>query len=232
MLGAMRLATRMRSAVAKSAALPTRSTSPLRLLSSTATSIEQQYATPLRWMHWIYAGGMLTVVGTVKASPNPHGPTFMGTKGETKGTLMLIHKSTAVLLTALIVPRILLRVATKVPENLPSIVAPAALEHAGHKAVMAAWYGFMLFMPATGIAMGYYGGKGIPFYGVYTIPGKSDKTKEDGAFAGRMFKLHKEWGGYMANYMLPLHVGAAFAHFARGHTIFARVNPFVTLPPK
>ena len=26
-------------------------------------------------------------------------------------------------------------------------------------------YGFMLFMPISGITMGYFGGKGLPFYG-------------------------------------------------------------------
>lgn len=38
--------------------------------------------------------------------------------------------------------------------------------------------------------MGYYGGKGVPFFGLYTFPGASDDSK-DGAFAGRFFKLHK-----------------------------------------
>ena len=36
--------------------------------------------------------------------------------------------------------------------------------------------------------MGYYGGKGVPFFGVYTFPGKADKTKEDGKFAGTVRK--------------------------------------------
>ena len=52
-------------------------------------------------------------------------------------------------------------------------------------------YTFMLGMPTTGFAMGYYGGKGVPFYGLFTIPGKADKTEEDGKFAGQMFKWHK-----------------------------------------
>ena len=33
-----------------------------------------------------------------------------------------------------------------------------------------ALYGFMTVMPATGIAMGYYGGKGLPFFNT-TLPG-------------------------------------------------------------
>jgi 1,2-dihydroxy-3-keto-5-methylthiopentene dioxygenase len=37
----------------------------------------------------------------------------------------------------------------------------------------------MLIMPASGIAMGYYGGKGLPFFGV-TLPGvvKTDENKK------------------------------------------------------
>jgi cytochrome b561 len=36
----------------------------------------------------------------------------------------------------------------------------------------------MIIMPASGIAMGYYGGKGLPFFGT-TIPGvvKTDENK-------------------------------------------------------
>jgi cytochrome b561 len=39
-------------------------------------------------------------------------------------------------------------------------------------------YGFMVIMPASGITMGYYGGKGLPFFGT-TIPGvvKTDENK-------------------------------------------------------
>eukprot|EP00310_Coccolithus_braarudii_P019455 CAMPEP_0183357648 /NCGR_PEP_ID=MMETSP0164_2-20130417/46909_1 /TAXON_ID=221442 /ORGANISM="Coccolithus pelagicus ssp braarudi, Strain PLY182g" /LENGTH=239 /DNA_ID=CAMNT_0025531319 /DNA_START=57 /DNA_END=776 /DNA_ORIENTATION=- len=187
---------------------------------STATVV-QMYTKPVQWMHWVYAAGMLTVLGTVKASQWTTGETFLGTKGQTKGTLMLIHKSTAVILTALIVPRILLKAVSKVPAHLPG----SALEHLAANVSHTAFYGFMLFMPATGIAMGWFGGKGVPFYGLYMFPGKPDKTKEDGQFAGKMFKWHKQAGQFMY-YLVPLHVGAAGLHVVRGHPIFTRMNPF------
>eukprot|EP00967_Tisochrysis_lutea_P013196 scaffold14722_cov32-Tisochrysis_lutea.AAC.1 len=51
------------------------------------------------------------------------------------------------------------------------------LINAGH----AALYGALFFMPLSGFAMGYYGGKGVPFYGLFTIPGKTEgRTPEDG----------------------------------------------------
>jgi cytochrome b561 len=49
---------------------------------------------------------------------------------------------------------------------------------AGHLAL----YGFMVIMPATGIAMGMYGGKGLPFFWT-TIPGFEEKN---GKLAGQV----------------------------------------------
>jgi cytochrome b561 len=196
--------------------------SRLARLCSAASAVEEQYARPLQWMHWAYAGGFLTVMGTVLASQKTTGPTFLGTKGQTKGTLMMIHKSTAVLLTAAFVPRLALRLASAAPKALPV----SSLEHAAASASHFALYGFMLLMPATGMSMGYYGGKGVPFFGLYTIPGKSaeTKTKEDGQFAGQMFKAHKQIGSVLW-YMVPLHIAGAVQHAVRGHTIFTRINP-------
>ena len=45
-----------------------------------------------------------------------------------------------------------------------------------------ALYGFMTIMPATGIAMGMYGGKGLPFFWT-TIPGFENKN---GKLAGQV----------------------------------------------
>jgi len=201
-------------------ALRFRLPAPIRRLSTAASNVETQYAKSIQWMHWIYAGGFLTVMGTVLASQQTTGDTFLGSKGKTKGTLMMIHKSTAVILGALIVPRILLRLTSKLPQALP-VSTP---EHLAANASHAAVYGFMLGMPATGFAMGYYGGKGVPFFGLYTIPGKADKTKEDGQFAGKMFKWHKQAGAWLW-YLIPLHVGGALQHSLRGHAIWSRINP-------
>jgi len=189
-------------------------------MSTEAAAIEESYAVPLKWMHWVYAGGFLTVMGTVLASQQTTGPTFLGTKGKTKGTLMMIHKSTAVVLTALVLPRVALRAFTVAPKSLPGNF----LEHLAANASHVAFYGFMVAMPATGLSMGYFGGKGVPFYGLYTFPGKADKTKEDGQLAGRMFTWHKWLGGFLW-YLVPVHVGGATLHWMRGHSIFTRIVP-------
>jgi 1,2-dihydroxy-3-keto-5-methylthiopentene dioxygenase len=90
----------------------------------------------------------------------------------------------------------------------------------GAKITHYALYGFMVVMPVTGITMGYFGGKGLPFF--YTaLPG----GEKNGAVAGQAFKIHKLAGTY-GKYLIPLHVGAAGQHAVRGHSIFYRVNPF------
>ncbi len=193
---------------------------PLARLCSGAAHIEEVYAKPLRVLHWAYAGGFLAVMGSVLAAQQTTGDTFLGTKGQTKAKLMNMHKSVAVLLAGAVVPRIGLRLLSKTPKPLPGSFAEHAVANASHTA----FYGFMLFMPASGIAMGYYGGKGVPFFN-YTIPGKPDRTKEDGAFAGQSFKWHK-WAGSWLWYLVPLHVAGAGQHVMRGHNIVARMNPF------
>lgn len=73
---------------------------------------------------------------------------------------MRIHKSFGTLMVALVVPRIALRLATKIPKPLPAPAWQHYAAQAGHVSL----YGVMVFMPVSGIAMGYFGGKGIPFF--------------------------------------------------------------------
>ena len=207
----------------------------LRKLCSAAAPVEEHYAQSIKILHWVMGAAMLTCMGTVKLSQWTTADTWWngyvsanGTKGATKGALMMIHKSTAVLVAAMIVPRVLLRMVTKAPTPLEG----PALEHFAANVSHTALYGFMLAMPATGIAMGYYGGKGVPFYGLYTFPGKGSpgmpaKEKEDGKFAGTMFKWHT-WMGQYIFYLLPVHVGAVGLHTFKGQPILSRVNPFAS----
>lgn len=63
--------------------------------------------------------------------------------------------------------------------RLAPITGTGHIEHAAGTAGHYALYAFMTIMPASGIAMGYYGGKGLPFF-YTTIPG-AEKT--NGAIA-------------------------------------------------
>ncbi len=78
-------------------------------------------------------------------------------------------------------------------------------------------------MPVSGILMGYYGGKGLPFF-YTTIKGAEEPNK---SVAGNAFSVHKQLGVY-GKYLLALHPAAAIGHAARGEAIFARINPFTS----
>ena len=67
----------------------------------------------------------------------------------------------------------------KYPGHLPGT---GPIEGAVSKTSHLALYGFMTIMPVTGIAMGLYGGKGLPFFWT-TIPGFN---KKNGKLAGQV----------------------------------------------
>ena len=68
--------------------------------------------------------------------------------------------------------------------------------------------------------MGYYGGKGLPFFG-YKISGAEVPNKQ---IASNAFKRHKNVGELLT-YFLPLHVGAVGFHFFKGQNILKRILP-------
>ena len=43
------------------------------------------------------------------------------------------------------------------------------------------------------------------------------------------FNIHKQVGIY-GKYLVPLHVAGALQHWARGHAVFSRINPFGDRP--
>lgn len=176
-------------------------------LASEASALEQQYAAPLRYLHWLIAAGTIGAFGFVQAAQR--------SKGADKANYMMLHKSLGLSVLVLTAPRLALRLATKIPAPVPGSAPEQFLAAAGH----AAMYGFLIAMPATGFVMGYYGGKGLPFFGA-TIPGAVEK---DGKLAGRAFKLHKQIGLYY-EYFVPMHVGAVGLHALKGQNIMRRMG--------
>jgi cytochrome b561 len=59
------------------------------------------------------------------------------------------------------------------------LAGASSIEHILAKISHGGLYAFMAIMPASGIAMGYYGGKGLPFF-TTTLPGvvKTDENKK------------------------------------------------------
>ena len=116
--------------------------------------------------------------------------------------------------------------------SLSTIVGTGPVEHKLAQGSHTLLYGFMTIMPASGIAMGYYGGKGLPFFNTSfsgAVPKDDDEKKRNGAIAKQSFGMHKQLGTY-GKYLIPLHVAGAFQHTLRGHAIFSRVNPFRDVP--
>lgn len=168
--------------------------------------------------HWLVAIPAVGCVGSVlKAQQSP--------KGE-KGTWMWRHKSLGLLTGIFVAPRLAYRVFNRAAYKVFPLEG-SKLEHVAADSTHYLLYGFMTIMPASGIAMGYYGGKGLPFF-FTTVPGvvkTPENKKSTGAIAKQSYSIHKQLGTY-GKYLIPLHVGGAFSHYFRGQTIFARINPF------
>ena len=69
----------------------------------------------------------------------------------------------------------------------------------------------MTVMAATGIAMGYYSGKGLPFFFTTVAAG----GPENKSIAGNSYKIHT-FVGHNFKYIVPIHIGASFYHVAKG----------------
>jgi cytochrome b561 len=179
------------------------------------------YTKAASYFHWMAAVPMMGSVATVLVAQNA--------PKEDKGKWMHRHKSFGLLSGMIVAPRFAYRIVNRAAYRIKDVQGNAAWENVAGKLTHYFLYGFMTIMPASGIAMGYYGGKGLPFFGT-TLPGvvKTDENKAStGAIAKRSFQIHKTLGTY-GKFVVPLHAGAAFMHYFRGQTIFTRINPFRT----
>jgi cytochrome b561 len=165
--------------------------------------------------HWLVALPLIGCVGSVlQAQQAPK---------EEKGMWMHRHKSLGLLTAGIVAPRLLYRLLSRSSYNVRNLEGNASWENVAGTLSHYALYAFMIIMPGTGIAMGYYGGKGLPFFNT-TFAGAE---KPDGAIAKNAFNVHKQVGTY-GKYLIPLHIGASGMHWARGQQIFSRINPFRT----
>ena len=126
-------------------------------------------------------------------------------KGEEKWMLYGWHKSTGILLLAIIVLRILWRISNINP-LLPSKMKSheRILAHLGHFAL----YVCMIGLPLSGYVMSMAGGHGISFYGFFDIVNLLVENKELAHSAHDAHEFFAE-----AIYILvPLHILAALYH--------------------
>jgi len=173
--------------------------------------------------HWLVAIPLMGSIGCVLQAQNTPKE-----QKKDKANLMHLHKSLGVLTGMIVAPRFAYRLfARSKYSSVGHLPGTGPVEGAASTASHLGLYGFMTIMPLTGIGMGMYGGKGLPFFWT-TIPGFE---KKNGKLAGQNFKIHKTLGTY-GKYLVPIHAGAAFGHyFTNAPKIFTRINPFRG-PPK
>ena len=134
---------------------------------------------------------------------------------------MFLHKSFGTLACALLLPRLGIRLLSKIP---PPPAGHVVEQWAG-KLSHFAMYGFAIAMPVTGVTMGYMGGKGLPFFFTTLNPASGEMGKaQDGKLAGKMYKLHKQIGWYF-KWFVPVHVGAVGVHALKGQNLLKRIVP-------
>ena len=172
------------------------------------------YTIAASYYHWLVAAPLMGSIGCVlKCQQSPK---------EEKGKWMFRHKSLGLLTGLVVAPRLGYRIFNaKLFKEVGHPTGTGPVEGKLADISHAALYGFMTIMPVTGIAMGYYGGKGLPFFWT-TIPGAE---KANGNIAKQSFSIHKTLGTY-GKYLIPIHVGGAVKHSLTGNAIWSRVNPF------
>jgi len=180
-------------------------------------AVPATYSTLMQANHLLGGAAVLGCVGTVLQAQK-YKP------GKDKGDLMFLHKSFGLLSFLLLGPRLAARALQTLPSAPPSVGIPlekalAAVTHYG-------LYGGLLLMPATGIVMGAYGGRGLPFFTTTYFP----PVEKDGKLAGQAFKIHSQFG-YWWKFLIPAHVGAAAVHSAAGASIMPRMFSVVGLKP-
>ena len=79
----------------------------------------------------------------------------------------------------------------------------------------------MIFKPVSGIAMGYYGGKGLPFFWT-KIDGAETPNKD---IAKSAYLNHKKVGKFF-EMMVGLHLAGAGFHILKGQNPLSRISPF------
>jgi cytochrome b561 len=134
-------------------------------------------------LHWLTAIPAMGCVGSVLTAQQ-------APKSE-KGKFMHIHKSLGLLTGMIVLPRVGYRLFNQSAYKVFPVEG-SKLEHFAASAVHVGLYAFMTIMPFTGIAMGYYGGKGLPFFWT-TLPGvvKTDENKKStGAIAKQVSLIY------------------------------------------
>ena len=189
---------------------------------SEAAATPANYSRPMQIFHWFMGIGMCGAIGLVVAAQQlpgkKNGDPVNDAKVARRGELMKFHKSIGLAMFAAMVPRVGLRLVSKIPAPLPG----APWEHLAGTLSHALLYGAIVFMPASGVIFGYYGGYGVPFFDIWKLQGATPEKKNK-EIADFFFTWHTRVGEAL-EYLLVAHVGAVFYHILiKKQAILARM---------
>jgi cytochrome b561 len=162
--------------------------------------------------HWVMAALILVQIPLGLAAVNwPLSPT--------KISLFFWHKSTGVLLLALVVLRVAWRLANRVPDLPPDTPAwERAAAHASHFLL----YMLLFALPVTGWVV--QSASNIPFRAFYLFP-LPPIVGPDKALADQFKEVH-EWLFVLLAFVLAVHVGAALRHhYLKRDAVLVRMLP-------
>ncbi len=171
------------------------------------------YGPVARAVHWVVAALAIIVVALGWAIIGaPRG-------GDSRETLLLLHRSVGLLILAVMVFRIVWRLMhppPPLPIGFPRFEAAAA--HADH----ALLYIVFLVMPLTGLLNAFAAGHSVSFFGLFAIP---PLIPEDPRLAQIVFAIHLA-GQFAVYALVAIHVAAALTHrFVRRNRILDRMLP-------
>lgn len=170
--------------------------------------------------HWLVGIPMIGSVGAVlRAQQVP--------KSE-KQYWMHQHESLGLVSAAILMPRLAYRLAfSRSAYNVVDLPGTRTIEKLAANTTYAGLHGFAIACSVTGVGMNYLGGWGLPFFWTKFegLPKTPENKEKYGPVAYKMYQVHKQVG-YYGKYLIPLHVAGSMTHLAKGHSIFARINPF------
>lgn len=126
------------------------------------------------------------------------------------------------MLLALIV-RLVARMRSAIPPRFPGPAALKVAETASHRLFYVLCGGSAL----SGLSMGYFGGKGVPFFGSTLIVGKSSPSEEDVKKAKASFSTHLVLGKIIEYFFIPFHFGGNALHWMQGRDVVRKISPFI-----
>ncbi len=166
----------------------------------------------LRTLHWLMALFIFAALALgVWATQLP--------RGDARSEVLFVHKSFGVAVQALIVVRIVARLALGSP---PYAVALGRLVHAGARAAHVLLYALMIAMPVSGYLTSSAGGHEVSFFGLFSLPnlvGQNKALDEGASQAHFVF-------AWAIGVILALHLAAVVWHarFKRD-TVLTRMWP-------